>query len=118
MSNTFIFPEEIWKIIKDFLPTWKNNHSRKLNKSLEARYFNTRMERKSKFWMAGRQLGIKALYPKKIITEEYNLSLKVYISTFKLQWNNKIEKRTANYYEVKENSWIDSYLLNGGYNIL
>ena len=30
-----IFPEEILTLIKDFMPTWKENHSRKLNQSLK-----------------------------------------------------------------------------------
>ena len=112
MSKEIFLPEDIWNIIKDFLPTWKNNHSRKLNKTLEARYFNTCMERKTKFWEAGRLLGIKALYPEELLTEEYKLSLKAYVTTFKLSWNDKVEKRIANYYNVKENSWVEKYLLN------
>ena len=112
MSQIFFFPEEVWNIIKDFMPTWKNNHSRKLNKSLEYRHFNTRMEEKTKFWVSGRKLGIKALYPEELLTEEYKLSLKAYVTTFKLSWNDKVEKRIANYYDLKECSWVEKYLLN------
>ena len=112
MSKDFVFPEDIWNIIKDFMPTWKNNHSRKLRNSLEARFVDVSTKRKTKFWVPGKKLGIKALYPEEIVKEEFKLSIKVYKTTFKLQWNNKVEKRIANYYDINECMWLEKYLLN------
>ena len=34
MKNEIYFPDDIWTLIKDFLPTWKDYHSKKYNKSI------------------------------------------------------------------------------------
>ncbi len=34
MKNGIYFPDDIWTLIKDFLPTWKDYHSKKYNKSI------------------------------------------------------------------------------------
>jgi len=112
MSKNFAFPEDVWNIIKDFIPTWKNNHFRKLKNSLEARHVDGRKERKSKFWVSGRKVGIKSLYPEELLKEEFKLSSKAYKTTFRLPWNDKVEKRIANFYDLKECKWVEKYLLN------
>ena len=44
------FPNEIWSIIKDFMPVWKEHHKRKLNESFEMKFTNGVNKCQGSFW--------------------------------------------------------------------
>lgn len=98
LSNKIYFPDEIWIHIKDFMPTWKENHSRKLNESFENKYIDI----KKGIWKSIHYVGIKAMYPLDLKWESYSLKNKLYVTSFLVPWSSKPEIRICNFYETKK----------------
>jgi len=98
MANKEIyFPEDIWIKIKDFMPTWKNNHKRKLDLSL--RLYVTPNKYKKGFWGYRTFVGIKSLYPKKLLWENYSMKTKLYTLAFRVPHRHQQEVRVTNIYD-------------------
>ena len=99
------FPNEIWSIIKDFMSVWKEHHKRKLNESFEMKFTNGVNKCQGSFWKGRYIIGIKTIYPKKLILEEYNIKTKLYHTAFRIPWRHLLEHRFSYCYDLIENDW-------------
>lgn len=99
------FPHDVWLIIKEFMPVWKDNHKRKLNMCLQPHI--PKKKYNHGLWNMQTFVGIKTLYPKTVLWEKYNLRNKLYTTTFRVPWrpSQLSETRVTYKYNVKENNW-------------
>lgn len=99
------FPDDVWRIIRDFMPVWKEHHKRKLQKCFRVTFTNGINECMGSFWNDRYVIGIKSIYPKKLIVEDYNIKTKLYHTAFRVPWRHLIEHRLSYGYDIVETFW-------------
>ena len=71
-------PEDVWGVVKDFMFDWKEIWHKKLMPTLDMRcLLRGDKKEKGEIWRGRTFVGVRALYPKKLVAENYCLKSKL-----------------------------------------
>ena len=96
-------PYGVWSIIKEYMLDWKKTHQKMLYQCLNIRFLTDieKISIKNNFWKSRPSQGIRAVYPKKCVSWNFNRKTGCIESFWRIPWQNKLEYRTE-YPEKKE----------------
>ena len=100
------YQEEVPSNLRKNLDSWKNNHKRKLDLSLRLRIPPNKY--KKGFWGYRTFVGIKSIYPKKLLWENYCMKTQLYTIAFRVPHRHQQEIRISNIYD--EPAWFNDNL--------
>ena len=93
-------PDDVWFVVKEFMLDWKKSWHKKISLSFNIHCLRDKDKKQyGKFWRYRTFVGIRSLYPKKLVAENYCLKTKLYHSYFRIPWQHKSEHRISNGYE-------------------
>ena len=94
-------PEDVWGVVKEFMFDWKEIWHKKLILSLDMRcLLRGDKKEKGEIWLGRTFVGVRALYPKKLVAENYCLKTKLYHTYFRIPWRHKSEHRVSYVYDM------------------